>query len=120
MMEQSRAWIEIDRAALRHNVKFLQGLLPPGCALMPAVKANAYGHGAVPVAREYQEMGIRAFCVAALEEGIELRQHGITGEILILGWTHPGQAALLHEHQLSGTRSSRCRTSSLCRWMRWR
>lgn len=103
MMEQSRAWIEIDRTALRHNVKFLQSLLPPGCALMPAVKANAYGHGAVLIARECQDMGIDAFCVATLAEGIELRQHGITGKILNLGWTHPGQASLLHEYQLTQT-----------------
>ena len=70
MMEMSRTWIEIDCGALRHNVKVLQSLLPPGCTLMPAVKANAYGHGAVLIARECQEMGIHAFCVATLDEGI--------------------------------------------------
>ena len=102
-MGMSRAWIEIDRGALRHNVKVLQSLLPPGCALMPAVKANAYGHGAVLIARECQEMGIHAFCVATLNEGIELRQNGIKGEILILGWTHSGQASLLHEYNLTQT-----------------
>lgn len=103
MMEQSRAWIEIDCAALRHNVKTLRKRLPPGCALMPAVKANAYGHGAVEVARECQSMGINAFCVASLEEGMELRQHGVEGEILILGWTDPRQARLLHEYRLTQT-----------------
>lgn len=103
MMGMSRAWIEIDRGALRHNVKVLQSLLPPGCALMPAVKANAYGHGAVLIARKCQEMGIHAFCAATLNEGIELRQNGIKGEILILGWTHSGQASLLHEYNLTQT-----------------
>lgn len=103
MIEQSRAWIEIDRAALQHNVQALQKRLPPGCVLMPAVKANAYGHGAVPIARECQKMGIGAFCVAALAEGIELRQHGIAGDILILGWTDPQQAALLHQYRLTQT-----------------
>lgn len=49
---QGRAWIELSRTALRHNVEQLQTLLPPNCALMPAVKANAYGHGAVLIARE--------------------------------------------------------------------
>ena len=102
-MGMSRAWIEIDRGALRHNVKVLQSLLPPGCALMPAVKANAYGHGAVLIARKCQEMGIHAFCAATLNEGIELRQNGIKGEILILGWTHSGQASLLHEYNLTQT-----------------
>ena len=46
------AWIEIRRDALRQNVVALRTLLPPRCELMPALKANAYGHGALPVARE--------------------------------------------------------------------
>ena len=86
---QGRAWIELDRAALRRNVERLSALLPPGCILMPAVKANAYGHGAVLIARELNKMGIDAFCVATVFEGVELRQNGILGEILILGYTHP-------------------------------
>ena len=60
-----RAWIELDRAALEHNVNALSALLPPGCALMPALKANAYGHGAVPTAKELNRLGVRTFCVAA-------------------------------------------------------
>ena len=40
---KDRAWIELDMGALRHNVAALRALLPPGCALMPAVKADAYG-----------------------------------------------------------------------------
>lgn len=102
-MNRHRAWIELNRAALRHNVEHLQSLLPPGCELMPAVKANAYGHGAVLVARECQSLGIRAFCVATLDEGIELRQNGVEGAILILGWTDPAEAALLHEYRLTQT-----------------
>lgn len=102
-MEQSRAWIEIERTALRHNVKALQKRLPPGCVLMPAVKANAYGHGAVTVARACQGLGIDAFCVAALEEGIELREHGINGTILVLGWTDPRQSPLLHRYRQTQT-----------------
>lgn len=64
----------------------LSQLLPPGCQLMPAVKANAYGHGAVLIAKALQEKGIRAFCVASVTEGVELRKNGITGKILILSW----------------------------------
>lgn len=103
MMEKSRAWIEIDRAALCHNVEALRKRLPPGCALMPVLKANAYGHGAVTVARECQRMGVGAFCVATLEEGIELRENGISGTFLVMGWTDPRQAILLHEHKLTQT-----------------
>lgn len=67
----------------------LQKLLPPGGALMPAVKVNAYGHGAVLVAKEWNTLGIDAFCVATIFEGIGLPQGGVFGEILIHGYTHP-------------------------------
>lgn len=100
---QGRAWIELDRGALRHNVERLWAKLPPGCALMPAVKANAYGHGAVLIAGELNGMGIGAFCVATVFEGIELRKNGIWGEILILGYTHPQYALLLRQYQLTQT-----------------
>ncbi|MDE6996635.1 MAG: alanine racemase, partial [Oscillospiraceae bacterium] len=79
-----RAWIELDREALGHNAAYLTSLLPPGCALMPAVKANAYGHGAVLVARELNALGIKAFWVASAAEGADLREHGVEGEILVL------------------------------------
>ena len=98
-----RAWIELDRDALRHNVEVLRALLPQGSALMPAVKANAYGHGAVPVARELNRMGIRSFCVATVAEGRELRCGGVRGEILALGYTHPRQFPLLRRYRLSQT-----------------
>lgn len=100
---KARAWIELDRAALRHNVERLRSLLPEGCALMPAVKANAYGHGAVLAAKELNRLGVRAFCVAAAEEGAELRRHGVRGEILVLGYTHPGQVPLLRRYHLTQT-----------------
>ena len=100
---QGRAWIELDRAALRHNVERLKALLPTGGALMPAVKANAYGHGAVLISKELNALGIDAFCVATIFEGIELRQNGVWGEILILGYTHPRYAPLLKQYHLTQT-----------------
>lgn len=100
---QGRAWIELDRAALRNNVEQLQKHLPTGCVLMPAVKANAYGHGAVLIAKELNSLGVGAFCVASVFEGIELRQNGILGEILILGYTHPQYAPLLSQYRLIQT-----------------
>ncbi len=98
-----RAWIELDQRALRHNVRYLESLLPEGCRLMPAVKANAYGHGAVLIAGELARLGIDAFCVACAAEGVKLRKHGITGEILILGYTHPSQFPLLVRYGLTQT-----------------
>lgn len=102
-LHKNRAWIELDRTALRHNINQLEKLLPPGCQLMPAVKANAYGHGAALIARECQAAGITAFCVASLDEGVELREAGITGKILILGCTPSQLAPLLHKFRLTQT-----------------
>lgn len=101
--QKGRAWIELDMDALRHNVAVLRALLPPGCELMPAVKADAYGHGAALIAGELNKLGIHAFCVAAASEGVALRQHGIQGVILILGYTHPEQFPLLAQYDLTQT-----------------
>lgn len=98
-----RAWIEIDREALYHNVKILQSRLPKDCILMPAVKANAYGHGAILIAKELQRLGIQSFCVACVAEGVELRNAGIKGEILILGYTNPADFETVYEYGLTQT-----------------
>ena len=101
--KKGRAWIELDIERLRHNVEVLRSLLPQGCCLMPALKANAYGHGAVSIARELNTLGVHAFCVASVDEAVELREHGVEGEILILGYTHPQQAELLQRYDLTQT-----------------
>lgn len=99
----ARAWIEVDREHLQHNIEEFRKLLPPECELMPAVKANAYGHGAVEVAKELYYMGIRAFCVASVDEAVELRRSGIQGDILILGITPMEQIHLVHQYHLIQT-----------------
>lgn len=98
-----RAWIELDMDALEHNVRFLQSRLPAGCRLMPAVKANAYGHGAVTIAKELNRLGVDSFCVACASEGIELRKAGVKGEILILGYTSPDLFPKLRRYRLTQT-----------------
>lgn len=98
---EGRAWIELDRAALAHNVALLRSLCPPDCTLMPAVKANAYGHGALPVSLALNELGVDAFCVASAPEGAQLREGGVTGEILVLGYTHPSLVPLLARYELT-------------------
>lgn len=96
-----RAWREIDPEALAHNAQVLARSSGSGCNLMAVVKADAYGHGAVPAARVLQRSGIHAFAVACLQEGIALRRAGIRGCILILGWTAPEQAPLLARWHLT-------------------
>ncbi len=100
---RSRAWIEVSLDALRHNVRYLKSLLPERCALMPVVKANAYGHGAGLIAGELNSLGVRSFCVACVSEGVELRRQHIAGEILVLGYTHPDQFPLLDQYALTQT-----------------
>lgn len=101
--QQSRAWIELNRDALAQNVQFLRARLPENCKLMPAVKADAYGHGALLIAKELKVLGVDAFCVACIQEAIALRRHGIKGEILILGYTHPEKFPLLRRYHLTQT-----------------
>ncbi|EHL2673585.1 alanine racemase, partial [Listeria monocytogenes] len=57
-------WIEIDRAAIRENIKNEQNKLPESVDLWAVVKANAYGHGIIEVARTAKEAGAKGFCVA--------------------------------------------------------
>lgn len=103
VFQKGRAWIEIDTNNLRHNVEKLQKILPEKCSLMPVLKANAYGHGAVLIANALNNIGIYHFCVATVSEGIELRKSGIKGEILVLGYTHPKQLFLLRRYDLTQT-----------------
>jgi len=83
------AWIEIDRTALQRNLSAFQRLLGGTSDCMGIVKANAYGHGAVPVSRILAAEGIAYFGVALVQEGIELRENGLNGTILVLGYTPP-------------------------------
>lgn len=98
-----RAWVEINIANLRHNVKVIQEVIPKECKIMAVVKANAYGHGDVQIAVELNRIGINAFAVATVDEGIHLRKEGIDGEILILGYTSPIRATELNDYHLSQT-----------------
>lgn len=95
-----RAWVEIDLAALTHNVKQLKKLLSPHTELMAVVKADAYGHGAVAVSQTALQAGASWLGVATIPEGIELREAGIEAPILLLGATHTAEQvkAIAHWH----------------------
>jgi len=93
-MIYKRAWAEINLSHLKHNINVVQANLQKNTQLMGIVKADAYGHGAVPVARTLLDSGVKRLGVAICEEGVELRQNAIMGGILVMGYT-PEQ--LLHE-----------------------
>ena len=92
---QMRTWAEIDLGCLKHNYTALREQLAPGCRCVGVVKANAYGHGAVPVAQKLEEWGADYLAVACLGEAAELRQAGVRAPILILGVTLPRYAGEL-------------------------
>ena len=82
-----RTWAEINLTHLEHNVNNMRAQLPAGCDYLGVVKANAYGHGAVRVAKKLEQIGVTHLAVASFDEAAELRYKGITAEILILGPT---------------------------------
>jgi alanine racemase len=84
-MRCCRAWVEIDLGALAHNVRQLIGHLQGKADLMAVVKADAYGHGAVTIARTALAAGAHRLGVATVPEGIELRQAGLEVPILVMG-----------------------------------
>ena len=86
--ETARTWAEISLGNLEHNYRALRACAPDS-KFLGTVKANAYGHGAVPVARRLVELGTDYLAVACLDEGAELRKAGVAAPILILGYTPP-------------------------------
>lgn len=93
-------WAEINLDHLAHNIREIKGLLPPGVKMMAVVKANAYGHGAVTVAKTALAHGADRLAVAIPEEGIALRRAGIACPIQLLGMPAPGQARLVVDYDL--------------------
>ncbi|MGC8861155.1 MAG: alanine racemase [Armatimonadota bacterium] len=94
---------EIDLSAIRDNLRAILSRVGPGVKIIPAVKANAYGHGAVPVSRVCLEAGADALGVACIEEAIELRKANISAPILILGCSLPCAADAIVEHDVIAT-----------------
>jgi alanine racemase len=89
MIHGRDTWIEVDLDAIMHNIKEFRRYLPQRTRVMAVVKADGYGHGAVPVARAALEAGASHLAVAFVDEGVELRQAGIDAPILVLGYTPP-------------------------------
>jgi alanine racemase len=84
------SYVEIDLNAVRSNIDNLIRVLPSGMKIMAVVKADAYGHGAVMIAREMMDAGIRHLAVATLDEALELRNNGLEdAEILVFGVIDP-------------------------------
>ncbi|MCR5702426.1 MAG: alanine racemase [Lachnospiraceae bacterium] len=102
MGEYYRVEADIDLSAIRRNIETMKGCVPEGKKLLAVIKANAYGHGSVQVARALDDLS-DYYGVACIEEAIELRKAGITKPILILGYTHDSQFEQLVNYDITQT-----------------
>jgi len=93
-------WIEIDLGAVAHNTKATAALLGPGVKISAVVKADAYGHGAAPVAKTALKAGADALAVTYLDEALELRRAGIKAPMLVMGAALPEQAPEIVKNHL--------------------
>lgn len=102
-MNTLRTWVDVSLQSILHNYREIRRLVGETRQIMAVVKADAYGHGAKRVAETLERAGIDCFGVATLQEGIDLREHGIHRPILVLGGTSPDQTALLLKHRITQT-----------------
>lgn len=96
----NRTWMEISLSAATENFNKIKSL-NPNKKLFAVVKANGYGHGAIQIARLFEDLGADGFAVSNIFEALELRESGIKKEILILGYTPFEHADILIENNIS-------------------
>lgn len=98
---EKRSWIEINLSQLRTNIEVYKRHLNCDAQIMAVIKADAYGHGDVQVARLLSQSGVTMLAVSNIDEAIGLREAGITGEILLLGYSSPIYAKTLRDYDLT-------------------
>ena len=103
MEAHKRTYAVVDLRQIRENLSLYRSALPVGYSVIAVVKANAYGHGDIAVAEQLSRCGVSQFAVATLEEGIRLRRGGVSGEILILGYTPIEYAESIYTYGLTQT-----------------
>lgn len=96
-----RTWAEIDLDAVANNFDEVRNATHPGAAVCCVVKADAYGHGAVRMSKEFEALGADCFAVSNLEEALQLRLAGISRPVIVLGFTPAEEAAKLAENDIS-------------------
>ena len=117
MNTNSRVCAYIDLDAVRSNVAAVQSRVGDGVKVMVILKADAYGHGAVPIAKALEDSSAYAYGVATVEEGLQLRTSGITKPVLVLSYAFPElfEAAILNGIDLTVFRyGTQARQKSRC------
>ncbi|MFT5050853.1 MAG: alanine racemase [Chlamydiales bacterium] len=97
-MNRHRVWAEIDLQALTHNLAVIRGRAGKGVRVLLVVKADAYGHGAVAIARHAVKCGVEALGVSTSNEALELRRSGVQVPILVLGIVIEDEVIACLEH----------------------
>jgi alanine racemase len=96
-----RSWVEISLKQIADNFHAVREVVGPAVEVMPVVKADAYRHGAVEVSKALTNAGARWLAVSNVEEGVILREHGITARILVMADFLPAERAGLLDHNLT-------------------
>jgi len=109
----ARASAIVDLGAVARNYRVLRDRVGRGRALYAVVKADAYGHGAAPVARRLAEEGVERFAVADTEEGVALRRAGVRGEVLLLSHAEPAELARQRAFGLTPTLYDRAQAEAV-------
>ena len=97
----NRSWAEVNLDHIAHNVREIRRITSPKAEVMGVVKADAYGHGVMEVARTILNNGVSRLAVSMLDEGIQLRKNGIDVPILILSYSDPRRAEEIIENNLT-------------------
>lgn len=98
ILEHRHTWIDINMDILKENYQKISAFTSK--EVMPVIKANAYGHGAIEVAKLYEKLGVKTLVVSAIDEAIELRQAGIQTDILIVGYIDPKYSILAVDYDI--------------------
>ncbi len=114
-----RAWTEIHLDRLLNNYNVCRDIINKNAEIMAVVKANAYGHGDSVIAPFLQKLGTKFFAVSNLNEAIHLRNCGIVGEILILGYTPPENAKEIIEYNVIQTVTEFSHANDLSKTLFW-
>ena len=97
------AWVEVDLDAIDYNVCQIKNYIGKNTQIIAVLKGNAYGHGAVEVAKQVVSSGIEKIAVALVDEAIELRKSNITVPILVLGYLHKYQIPAVVDYDIIST-----------------
>lgn len=101
--QKDRTWLEVDLDAIAHNYIDVRQKITSDCRIMAVLKADAYGLGAVEIAKELESIGCNMFSVACLQEALELRENGVKGNILIFGLVNPANTELTIDNDFEVT-----------------